>query len=311
MEPRISIVVPVYNVKEYLQECVESLCGQTYRELEIILVDDGSTDGSGEKCDELARQDDRIRVVHRPNGGLSAARNTGLEYVSGEYVGFVDSDDTVDAAMYRKLIDLCEHNDVPVACARFHQFGDTDQPYLYNETGETTLLSGREYLKNIITYNEAFPSSYSVWTRLYKRSLLEGIRFPEGMTYEDIIYSTKVLHKVKKMAYYNLFLYNYRVRAESISHDRAKLQKGMLGDRRIQRADQIRYLQQIGDTELANIARSVYYPELARMVENGCPEEFKEAVEATLKEWHLCAKEIWQLPFGLGHKCRLLFKMRT
>ncbi|MDE6701429.1 MAG: glycosyltransferase, partial [Acetatifactor sp.] len=113
--PLITVIVPVYNIMEYLPRCVDSICGQTYEKLEILLVDDGSTDGTGALCDELAAKDARIRVFHQQNGGSSSARNLGLDHASGEYIGFVDSDDYIDKNMYRSLYDAIVTYDVRVA----------------------------------------------------------------------------------------------------------------------------------------------------------------------------------------------------
>ena len=107
-KPLISVIVPVYNTEKYLYRCVESICNQTYRNLEIILVDDGSTDGSGAICDQLSGEDDRIRVIHKENEGASAARNTGLDLAKGEYIGLVDSDDYISTDMYEKLFELLQ-----------------------------------------------------------------------------------------------------------------------------------------------------------------------------------------------------------
>lgn len=116
MDELISVIVPVYNVKNYLKQCVQSIVGQTYKNLEIILIDDGSTDGSGELCDILKKTDERIKVIHEENSGLSEARNTGLNAARGKYIGFVDSDDYIEPNMYDILIKLCKKNKTSVAC---------------------------------------------------------------------------------------------------------------------------------------------------------------------------------------------------
>ena len=115
MKERISVVVPVYNVEQYLEKCVNSIINQTYKNLEIILVDDGATDKSGKLCDELAKLDNRIMVYHKKNGGLSDARNYGVERATGDYIGFVDSDDYIDAEMYEKLYEALKKENVDVA----------------------------------------------------------------------------------------------------------------------------------------------------------------------------------------------------
>ena len=114
----ITVIVPVYNVKDYLQQCVESICGQTYQNLEILLVDDGSTDGSGKICDELAKKDTRIKVIHKPNGGLSDARNAGLDVATGDYIGYVDSDDYIEPDMFEILLTNIEEHQADISCCR-------------------------------------------------------------------------------------------------------------------------------------------------------------------------------------------------
>jgi len=155
MKEQISIVVPVYNVEQYLEKCVNSIINQTYKNLEIILIDDGATDSSGKLCDELAKIDNRIKVYHKENGGLSDARNYGVERATGDYIGFVDSDDCIDSEMYEKLYEAIRKENVDVAeCNLKIIYPDreelfTEQNY-YNVCTKQEYLE--EYLKIILKY---------------------------------------------------------------------------------------------------------------------------------------------------------------
>ena len=122
--PKLSIIVPVYNVEKYIRKCIDFILGKTFKDFELILVDDGSPDNCGEICESYARNDNRIRVIHRANGGLSAARNTGLSYATGKYIGFVDSDDYVSPVMYEKLINSIEKHNADICKCGYNEFDD-------------------------------------------------------------------------------------------------------------------------------------------------------------------------------------------
>ena len=125
MNDKISVIVPIYKVEDYLDRCIESIVGQTYSNLEIILVDDGSPDSCPQLCDEYAKKDSRIKVIHKQNGGVSSARNEGLKFAHGEYIGFVDPDDYVHPSMYEKLIDCIHKNQCQIAVCRFSHVNET------------------------------------------------------------------------------------------------------------------------------------------------------------------------------------------
>ena len=157
----ISIIVPVYNVEQYLEKCVCSIINQTYKNLEIILVDDGATDSSGNMCDELAKSDNRIKVYHKENGGLSDARNYGVERATGEYIGFVDSDDYIDSEMYEKLYEAIKKEDVDVAECNF-RFIYSNRITNYTDDKYYLVLNKDEYTKEYVTMNRIFGAA---WTR--------------------------------------------------------------------------------------------------------------------------------------------------
>ena len=214
MKPKISIVVPVYNVEQYLEQCISQIINQTYVSLEIILVDDGSTDNSGRICDEFVKKDTRIKVIHKENGGLSDARNVGIKYATGEYIGFIDSDDYPEITMYEKLYSLVQKYSVDISvCSMYRDINCKKEIY------EEDVLSRREVFKEMAQCGKI---ESHAWNKLYKRSLFDGIEYPIGKTYEDIYTTYKVIDKVDRVAYTAEQLYFYRDNPESISNQRFK-----------------------------------------------------------------------------------------
>ena len=174
MEPLISVIVPVYKVEQYLDECVQSIINQTYKNLEIILVDDGSPDRCPEMCDEYARQDSRIKVIHKPNGGLSSARNAGIDIARGEYIGFVDSDDYIAHDMYEKLYNAFEGTEkiFAVKCNYKRLAEGKLQPHKWWPNENMNILPSEDYIMSMVS-NEV---SCFVWDMLIQRkhSLVSG-----------------------------------------------------------------------------------------------------------------------------------------
>lgn len=204
----ISVIVAIYNIEEYLVRCIDSLLAQTYRDLEILLIDDGSTDASGKICDTYAKQDNRIRVLHRKNGGLSAARNTGIELAEGEYIAFVDGDDWLEPKMYENLMEAAITYNAQLVSCRYRQIypdfikdGSTGKVTVFKKPYEMLLQQLRE--------DEAYLIQHAAWNKLYHRSLLDEERFPEGKWYEDIVFSAKILSKVSSGVYIDTAGYNY------------------------------------------------------------------------------------------------------
>ncbi|MCM1296447.1 MAG: glycosyltransferase [Muribaculaceae bacterium] len=203
----ISVIVPVYNVEQYLDRCMESLLRQTYRNLEIILVDDGSTDSSAAMCDAYAEKDRRVRVVHKPNGGLSDARNAGLKMVTGDYIGYVDSDDWVEPDMYARLYQACAGQDAQLAVCRY--FSEYRDRTVSGGNGSVVPLSREELLKIYIGGHDGYVIYNSVWSKLFKRDLVRGMEFPAGRNSEDIMYTTRAFCKLERAVYLDQCLYHY------------------------------------------------------------------------------------------------------
>lgn len=207
----ISVIIPVYNVEKYIRECLNSVINQTYKNLEIILVDDGSQDKSGNICDEYKMKDDRIKVIHKQNGGLSDARNVGMKIAKGRYIQFIDSDDFIDKDMIEILYKIIIENDADISmCSN----------YILKENKRTSDSSGKMYIYNRI---EALREilldekirSYA-WNKLMKKELFTDIEFPKGKVFEDILTIPKIFEKSSKIVYLDIPKYYYRQREGSI-----------------------------------------------------------------------------------------------
>ena len=176
--PRISVIVPVYRVEPYLARCLDSILGQSYESLEVIAVDDGSPDRSGEILDAYAARDGRLRVIHQENGGLSAARNAGLDLATGEYIGFVDSDDYILPQMYETLLRLIEAYGADIAECAAALDTDTGRE---DQSGVAVYEGGAAILEATALDRIATP----VWCKLYRAGLCQTLRFPEGLLYDE------------------------------------------------------------------------------------------------------------------------------
>ena len=219
MGEKISVIVPVYNVEPYLERCVESILKQTYRNLEILLVNDGSTDKSGELCDRLALRDHRIRVIHKENGGLSDARNRGIDEASSDLIAFVDSDDYIDEDMYETLyrqmvsskadLSMCGHYDV------YHQIPEKQVAAI-----KTWELTPKEAIKMVM---EAKVLSVTAVNKLYKKDLFEQLRFQIGKIAEDAFIMVDLIHHCSKVVATNEKKYYYVHRENSITTQKFSL----------------------------------------------------------------------------------------
>lgn len=212
--PLISVVVPIYNVEKYLEKCVKSIENQTYKNIEIILVDDGSPDDCGKICDLLSEQDSRIRVIHKKNGGLSSARNAGIDVAQGEYIGFVDSDDTIEPFMYEKLYtSLANNNHLLSVCAVNYVYEDGTIRTKSNLDNDRYF----EFYDAMVEMNTHRIFDMGAWSKLYRRSLFENLRFPEGKLSEDYYIMYKIFERAQGISYVSIPCYNYLQRQNSIT----------------------------------------------------------------------------------------------
>lgn len=213
MGEKISVIVPVYNVEQYLERCVDSIINQTYTNLEIILVNDGSTDNSGKLCDELAKKDERIRVIHKGNGGLSDARNRGIDEAESDLVGFIDSDDYIDSDMYEVLLKNLNNTDADLSmCALYDVYNNTPEAQVTNK--ETWELSSEQAIKMVM---EAKILSVTAVNKLYRKSLFTDLKFEVGKIAEDAFIMIKLLDKCEKIVATNEKKYYYVHRENSIT----------------------------------------------------------------------------------------------
>lgn len=208
----ISIIIPVYKVEKYLEKCIQSVINQTYENLQIILVDDGSPDNCGKICDEYAKKDHRIEVIHKSNGGLSDARNKGLEIAKGEYIGFVDSDDYIEADMYEVLYNLLKQYNADVSICNFYTVSQ-EKIAIKNADNGIKEYTRIEILKEILLDNNI--QSYA-WNKLYKKELFDEIKYPVGKKYEDIGTTFYLLEKCNKVVVTGKPEYYYINRQDSI-----------------------------------------------------------------------------------------------
>ncbi|WP_299109756.1 glycosyltransferase [uncultured Winogradskyella sp.] len=195
----ISVIVPVYNAEQYLERCINSIANQTYRNLEIILINDGSSDSSKTICNSFATNDTRITVVNQQNGGSSIARNTGLEIAKGDFISFIDSDDYIEPIMLEKMLNLLLENNLEVV-------------EIERNSAENNVVFDDSFkIENSITATKRIinTTSFQVWKRLYKRSIVENMRFIPNIIHQDVFFTIDVINKVNSIGFLNSPLYQY------------------------------------------------------------------------------------------------------
>ena len=220
-DDKISVIIPVYNVKDYLERCIKSVVEQTYKNLEIIIIDDGSSDGSSEICDKLEKLDKRIKVVHKKNEGVSSARNLGVEYATGKYIGFVDSDDYVEKELFYTLytnmikynagISMCNYNIVTTKRKNFFQHDEIKDNILCIDSKKTFYnLLNKNYYKGFL------------FNKLFKTEIVKKIKFDNSVYMcEDLLFVAKYAEQCDKFTFYNVPLYNYVIRKQSAIKSKA------------------------------------------------------------------------------------------
>lgn len=265
MDKLISIIMPAYNVEKYIARSLESILKQTYQNFEIIIVNDESSDRTGEIIDEFVRKDSRIKVVHNTSRGVAAARNTGLDNCTGEYIGWVDSDDYISEKMFETMLEAMEANDAPMAVCSYQTVSEADAVATATGTiatapaptasdlasttpaatasdtisedicaefsGKTYVLSQEETFETYICDNKSFHIYNSVWSKLVKAELFEGLRFPDGHESEEILLTAKLIERCPKCVFVDIPLYNYVVdRSNSIMNSKTRLSQRRFED---------------------------------------------------------------------------------
>lgn len=211
----ISVIVPVYKVEKYLDECLESIVNQTYKNLEIILVDDGSPDRCPQLCDEWVAKDNRIRVIHKSNGGLSDARNAGIEVATGKYLSFVDSDDFLIPDAFETLYTLIHKTGAEISCGGVYRYSEGSRKRVFNRCvkNNCTVYSGLDALRRVLKWE----CDCSAWGKLYRRDTVKDLRFIKGRYNEDVLFLFALYPEVSRVAYTCEPIYNYRAVEGSVT----------------------------------------------------------------------------------------------
>lgn len=297
----ISVIVPVYNVEPYLRKCLDNVINQTYRDLEILIVDDGSTDDSGRICDEYAEQDERVRVFHTENRGLSCARNLGLDEAQGEWIGFVDSDDWIELDMYECLLSRALETGADVVeCEHYKEFDRKTIPVKKQEQLMTGMEAVRALLKRKLIN--------AVWNKLYKRQCFEGIRYPEGRVFEDIATTYRVFADSDLVSTIASPKYHYRWRTDGLAETR-HLEN--LEGCWISNMERYEYLKdKLKEDSYRDLLRTCAEA-VARTWENyyGCDKKERDALQKVIDEMRTFTKQ--SIPLFGYPQWSLITRMRT
>lgn len=250
--PLVSVVIPVYNVEPYLHECVTSVVEQTYTNIEIILVDDGSTDSSGTLCDEFALSDSRICVFHKKNGGLSDARNYGIRRSHGSLISFIDSDDYVSPDYIMHLYQALVRGKTDIATTSICIFREGEPPKEHKrDTAEFHVYDACEALEDMLYMRHLEPNAFP---KIYKKELFDTIQYPVGKLYEDIATTTKLIDKAGKIAYLDEKDYYYRIRPNSI-------QTASFNPKKLDLLDQLNVVKSIVQAKYPSVINAYYSKE--------------------------------------------------
>lgn len=251
--PLISVIVPVYKVEKYIRKCVNSILSQTFSDFELFLVDDGSPDDCGKICDEYAKKDDRIIVIHKENGGLSDARNVAMDRMTGKYVTFIDSDDYVAENHLETLLNSLIQTNADIAMSNVSSVlnGKCDDDF-YKPVTEITVYRGRDIFKTIYRPN--------AWGKLYNSNMFSDIRYPVGRLYEDAFVYHDVLAKVNRLVFTGVNSYFYLMRDDSIMHQEYKIAFTDIVDAIMLR---VKKLEELGLQDLADDNRVFIYSRVA------------------------------------------------
>lgn len=294
MNPKVSIVVPIYNVDKYLPRCLNSLIRQTYTNLEIILVDDGSIDNCSNICDDYAKSDNRIIVIHKKNGGLSDARNVGFTKSCGEYVCFVDSDDFVDPNYVKCLLDICLGYACDIAICEFCTTSKNEFSVL-NEKIQLQIYSGIDMISEL--YGDLYLNTVVAWNKMYKREIIIGIKYPENLFYEDEATTCQFLFRAKRVGLCNQKLYFYFIRENSITN--SMLSEKKMTDKLVALKKRMNFLKSVQLMEYYSMDNLIYlkqistnFSEAKNISNNNYQKKMKTLFR---KEYYKADKSSWSL----------------
>lgn len=284
----ISIIIPVYNVEQYLDKCLQSVIHQTYQDIEIILVDDGSSDNSGILCDKWQEKDSRIKVIHKSNGGVSNARNVAIEQANGEYLMFIDSDDIVSDDLCKVLFEMLKNNNADISiCNATHIFDDR---FDFKKTGEIHCYSRDEAICQLWYQKSFLPGP---WGKLYKKELFKNTKFTEGIIFEDVDIMHKLFYQCNKIVYGEMELYGYVHHENSITTKKYTQKDNVILDI----CDKINQFASDKDISLQNAAKSYNVTGALRVYLNAPnTPEYKEVIEKAKKIIKKYGKDVLKDP---------------
>lgn len=293
----LSVIVAAYNIGGYIEKSIDSIRSQSYSRLEIIVVDDGSTDDTGRICDRLAAQDERVQVIHKENGGQGQARNVGMTKAKGRYITFVDGDDWIDPDMYEKMIGALRQQDADLAVCRYRRVAKdhTDD----RSVDRAVVFEGQETLEYYVREKEEYDIQNAVWNKVYKSGLLSGISFPEGKWYEDILFTTMALSRVKRCVYLDSACYNYIIDREGSTMN-TQINPRTFTDHIPAYYEKTKFLKELGRQDLADIHDYFFYKRLllfySRLEKENIPE--KDAFLKDLERIIRADKDRYKKVFG-------------
>ena len=263
-EKLVSVIIPAYNIEDYIGRCLDSIILQTYKNLEIIVVDDGSRDHTGEILDNYAKKDRRIKVIHKENGGVSSARNKGIEAAEGDYIGFIDGDDFIEPEMYKILLDLLEEENADIAHCGY-QMVFPDRVDYYHNTGKKKIQTTEEGLKDLLSGEMIEPGLVN---KLYKKELIKNCRLDETVKInEDLLMNYQLFKLSQKSVYYDITPYSYMIRSSSATGANSLITK---------REDSLRVLNQIKDDCINNNLLSIIYKRYIYLLMAICRDDLKD-----------------------------------
>lgn len=299
---KISVIVPIYNVEKYLEKCIFSICNQTYSNLEILLIDDGSSDNCGKICDKNADKDKRIKVFHIKNSGQSSARNKGLEAASGDFIGFVDGDDWIRKDMYEIMLYTLINNKADIVECNFH--GRKEMIADKIENGKIYSMSGKKALE--IQLNARIPSRFpstSLWSKLFRKDLIQEFRLPDGRIHEEYAFLCKALYKAKKYVYLNEYLYERVIRKDSTTAE--QFSKRTL-DKIYVYQQRNTFLQEMQESQLYRLSKEQEYALLLHYAGEAASGKLQEEEKLIVKLIYEQKKEIFNSNISFKKKVQYL-----
>lgn len=305
MENKVSVIIPVYNVEKFLRKCLKSVITQSFRNLEIIVVNDGSTDTSPKICEECAKLDSRIKVINKTNGGLSDARNAGMIHMTGQYIAFIDSDDFIDREYIRVLYDNAINNDADISICNYEQINEGENPIVSADENQDLRFFDRKEAMYALFSDELKMQFTTAWGKLYKRDIFNDIQYPKGRKYEDTSIAHLTYDRAIKTVYTGKKMYYYVIRSGSIKKSEKFIDTDMIQAT----YDKLQFFKNWGDKYL--ISRSYCdYLTCAMGIYARMPKASSKLIEKR-NNIFIDVKKILAEMTGRGIEGSIVFRLRT